>query len=89
MENKIPKNNYAVKFDLDTALSKIIDIEWSLKGKILAPTAIIEPVELNGTTVSRASLSNYSIMEELGVEIGKNVVVAKNGEIIPGIIRVL
>lgn len=89
LERRTPLNNFAIKFDLDTAVSKILDIEWNLKGTILSPVAILEPVELNGTTVSRATLSNTSIMEKMGVEIGKEVIVVKRGEIIPHIEEVL
>jgi len=84
-----PLKNFAIKFDLDYAISKIIDIEWSFKGSILAPVAIIEPVELNGTTVSRASLHNVNIMERLGVEIGKHAMITKRGEIIPKVEKII
>ena len=65
------------------------DIEWSFKGSMLSPVAIIEPVELCGTTVSRASLHNINIMEELGVEIGKLAMITKRGEIIPKVEKCL
>ena len=84
-----PMKNFAIKFDLDYAISKIIDIEWSFKGSMLSPVAIIEPVELCGTTVSRASLHNINIMEELGVEIGKLAMITKRGEIIPKVEKCL
>ena len=84
-----PMKNFAIKFDLDYAISKIIDIEWSFKGSMLSPVAIIEPVELCGTTVSRASLHNVNIMEELGVEIGKLAMITKRGEIIPKVEKCL
>ena len=84
-----PMKNFAIKYDLDYAISKIIDIEWSMSGTILSPVAIIEPVELNGTTVQRASLHNINKMEELGVEIGKSAMITKRGEIIPKVEKII
>lgn len=84
-----PLTQCAIKFVLDTAVTKIIDIEWSLSGSYLSPVAIVEPVELNETTVQRASLSNLNKMMELGIEIGKMVEIEKRGEIIPKITKVV
>lgn len=84
-----PLNNVAYKPNLQIAITKVIDIEWSMKGRYLAPVAIVEPVELCGTTVKRASLANINIMKELGVEIGSTVEITKSGEIIPKILKVV
>lgn len=84
-----PSNNVAYKPNLQIAITKVIDIDWTLKGRYLAPTAIVEPVELCGTTVKRASLSNINKMIKLGVEIGSTVEISKSGEIIPHIIKVI
>ena len=84
-----PMKNFAIKYDLDYAISKIIDIEWSMSGTILSPVAIIEPVELNGTTVQRASLHNINKMEELGVEIGQSAMITKRGEIVPKVEKII
>lgn len=84
-----PMTQCAVKFPLDTAITKLIDIEWSLSGTYLSPVGIVEPVELCETTVQRASLSNLSKMMELGIEIGKMVKIEKRGEIIPKITAVI
>ena len=84
-----PMKNFAIKYDLDYAISKIIDIEWSMSGTILSPVAIIEPVELNGATVQRASLHNVNKMEELGVEIGKSAMITRRGEIIPKVEKII
>lgn len=86
---KTPLNNVAYKPNLDIAITKVIDIEWSLSGRYLSPVAIVEPVELCGTTVSRASLANINKMEEIGVEIGSTVEITKKGEIIPKILKVI
>lgn len=80
---KTPMNNCAIKFDLVIEQSIVRDIEWNIAGSILAPVAIIDPVDLCGTTVSRASLHNLSVMNKLGIKIGSTVDVKKCGEIIP------
>lgn len=86
---KTPLNNVAYKPNLDIAVTKVVDIEWSLSGRLLSPVAVVEPVELCGTTVSRASLANINKMEELGIEIGSTVEITKKGEIIPKILKVI
>lgn len=88
-QRKTPKRDVALKPELETAVSEIIDISWEMAGSTLSPVAIINPVQLEGTTVSRASLSNMAKMMDLGVEIGKSVLVKKSGMIIPQIIKVL
>ena len=62
---------------------------WDQSGSYLAPVAEIDPVQLEGTTVTRASLSNLNVMKKLGIEVGKTVVVVKKGLVIPGIVKVL
>ena len=88
-QRKTPKRDVALKPELETAVSEIIDIVWEMAGSTLSPVAIINPVKLEGTTVSRASLSNLNKMMTLGIEIGKMAVVQKSGQIIPMIVKVL
>lgn len=85
--NKLPKTQIALKPKYTLATTKIIDIEWSLKNGTLTPVAIVLPVELCGTTVKRASLSNVAMLEDLGIEIGHEVTITKGGEIIPCILK--
>lgn len=85
---KVPLNACALKPELQVGITTLIDIEWSMKGRYISPVAILEPVELEGTTVQRASLSNLNIMRELNVGIGDSVFVEKRGLIIPKIIKV-
>lgn len=90
LKEKTPKKSCAIKFDLDTAIGEVAEIEWSQSGKYFSPVCILkEPVHLNGTSVQRASLSNCVLMETLGIEIGKKVVIVKRGEIIPKITKVV
>ena len=88
-QRKTPTRDVALKPELETAVSEIIDISWEMAGSTLSPVAIINPVQLEGTTVSRVSLSNLAKMMDLGIEIGKSVLVKKSGMIIPQIIKVL
>lgn len=89
LKRHTPKTQCAVKFSLETAVSKILDIEWGISGSYLSPVAILEPIELNGTTVSRASLSNINKMMKKGVVIGKTAKIKKGGEIIPVVEEIL
>lgn len=81
-----PKNQIAYKFYEDEEVTILRDIEWSMgKTGDLTPVAVFDPVELNGTTVSRASLHNVSICRDLQVGIGDELTVYKANEIIPQI----
>lgn len=86
----LPKEKAALKFSTEEAESCIVDIEWALgqHGK-LTPVLQIVPVELDGSTVSRVSASNYSLLKSAGLGIGASVAVIKSGEIIPKIQKVL
>ena len=85
LKNRTPKNSCAIKFELDVAVTTVIGFEWSQSGKYFSPVAILEPVELNGTTVKRASCSNTKWLASRGIEIGSKVKIVKRGEIIPHI----
>ena len=88
-QERTPSRDIAVKPVLDVAVSKVRKIAWDQSGSYLAPVAEIDPVQLEGTTVTRASLSNLNIMKKLGIEVGKTVSIVKGGLIIPKIIQVL
>lgn len=83
---KFPRDSIAFKWQDETARTHLIDIEWSAsRTGLINPVAIFEPVELEGTTVSRASLHNVSIMEGLQLGIGDELDVYKANMIIPQI----
>lgn len=84
-----PLNNVAYKPNCQSAVTTIKRIIWQLRGKFFGPVAEVEPVELEGTTVSKASLSNVNIMNELGVYEGAEVIMTKHGLIIPQVDKVL
>lgn len=83
---KFPRNAIAFKWADETADTKLIKIEWSAsRTGLINPVAIFEPVELEGTTVSRASVHNVSIVEQLELGEGDTIQVYKANMIIPQI----
>lgn len=83
---KFPKNSIAFKWEDETAQTKLLDIEWSAsRTGLINPIAIFEPVELEGTIVSRASLHNVSILQSLELGIGDDILIYKANMIIPQI----
>lgn len=84
--SKFPRDSIAFKWQDETAETKLLEIEWSAsRTGLINPVAIFEPVELEGTTVSRASLHNISIMEGMELGIGDTVTIYKANMIIPQI----
>ena len=82
-----PKHSIAFKFAEDSEDTILREVEWGMgKTGVLTPVAIFDSVDLAGTSVSRASLHNISIMKELNISIGSIVTVVKKNEIIPQII---
>ena len=83
---KFPRNAIAFKWSDETAKKKLTEVEWSAsRTGLINPVAIFEPVELEGTTVSRASVHNISIVKELKLGIGDTIEVYKANMIIPQI----
>lgn len=83
---KFPRDSYAFKWADEQVRTKLLEIEWSpSRTGLINPVAIFEPVELEGTTVSRASVHNISIMEELELGVGDTIQVYKANMIIPQI----
>jgi len=85
---KAPRDSIAFKWSDEIRETKLIEIEWSAsRTGLINPIAVFEPVELEGTTVSRASVHNVSIMKELKLGIGDSLEVYKANMIIPQIER--
>lgn len=83
---KFPRNGIAFKWADETAQTTLMEMEWSpSRTGLINPVAIFEPVELEGTTVSRASVHNVSIVESLQLGIGDEILVYKANMIIPQI----
>lgn len=83
---KFPKDSIAFKWKDEVVETTLLDIEWNTsRTGLINPVAIFEPVEIEGTTVERASVHNLSIMEELQLGIGDQITVYKANMIIPQI----
>ena len=84
--SKFPRDSFAFKWADETRETVLREIEWSpSRTGLINPVAIFEPVELEGTTVSRASVHNVSIVKELELGIGDTITVYKANMIIPQI----
>ena len=83
---KFPRNSIAFKWADELRETRLLEIEWSAsRTGLINPVAIFEPVELEGTTVSRASVHNISILRALQLGIGDRITVYKANMIIPQI----
>jgi DNA ligase (NAD+) len=82
-----PLHSMAFKFEDETAITKLKEIEWSVgRTGVITPVAIFETVDLDGTEVSRASLHNLTILKNLKLGIGDEIVVYKANMIIPQVL---
>jgi DNA ligase (NAD+) len=88
--SKVPRWAKAYKFEAEQGITKLQGVEFSI-GKFgeLTPVALLDPVQLAGTTVKRASMHNASWVEKMDVRVGDTVVVEKKGEIIPQVVQVV
>lgn len=85
---KTPKWAVAYKFPPETKFTRLTDITVAVgRTGVLTPAAVLEPVRLAGTTVSRATLHNIDFIRERGIMIGDTVAVRKAGDIIPEIVE--
>ena len=83
---KFPRDSIAFKWEDETAETTLLEMEWSAsRTGLINPVAIFEPVQLEGTTVSRASVHNVSIVKSLELGIGDRITVYKANMIIPQI----
>lgn len=88
--SRAPKWATAFKFPPEEITTKLLDIELGVgKTGAVTPVAILEPVNLAGSIVSRASLHNFDEIERLDIRIGDNVLIKKAAEIIPKVIKVV
>lgn len=81
-----PRHSIAYKFANEEATTKLIGVEWSIGLNKVTPVAILDPVELAGVTVSRASLHNLKYIQDMDLQIGDIVTVERAGSVIPNII---
>ena len=85
---KSPRWAIAYKFPAEEVVTELKDIELRIgRTGVVTPTAILEPIRVAGTTVSRASLHNEDLIKERDIRIGDSVIVKKAGDIIPEVVR--
>lgn len=87
---KAPRWSIAYKFPAEEVMTKVLDIDLTVgRTGVVTPTAILEPVQVAGTTVQRATLHNENIIHEKDIRIGDAVIIRKAGDIIPEVKQVL
>lgn len=87
---KSPRWATAYKFPAEEVKTKLLSIELTIgRTGVLTPTAILEPVQVAGTTVGRASLHNEDLIREKDIRIGDTVIIRKAGDIIPEVVSVV
>ncbi|MGQ9779676.1 MAG: NAD-dependent DNA ligase LigA [Bacillota bacterium] len=87
---KAPRGKIAYKYPATEEVTRVLDIVVNVgRTGVLTPLAILEPVEVAGSTVSRATLHNEDYIREKDIRIGDTVVVRKAGDVIPEVVRVL
>ena len=85
MKRAKPIKQIAFKFQAEGIETNLLDVEWSISGHHYTPVAIVETVNLMGSNVSRASLANPNLIEDLKIKIGSEVFITKRGDVIPKI----
>lgn len=87
---KFPKWSIAYKFEAKDATTHLLDVEWNVgrTGKV-TPTAILDPVDIGGITIKRATLNNLDDIDRKGVKLGAHVFVRRSNDVIPEIMGVV
>lgn len=88
--NKFPRWSVAFKFEAEEYTTTLLDVVWNVgrTGKV-TPSALLEPVDFSGVTVSRATLNNYDDIERKKVKIGSKVFIRRSNDVIPEILGVV
>ncbi len=87
---KSPRWAIAYKFPAEEVVTRLLHIELTVgRTGVITPTAVLEPVRVAGTTVSRASLHNEDLIREKDIKLGDYVVIRKAGDIIPEVVNVI
>ncbi|WP_107943593.1 NAD-dependent DNA ligase LigA [Metasolibacillus sp. FSL H7-0170] len=87
---KSPRWAIAYKFPAEEVVTTLLDIDLTVgRTGVITPTAILEPVQVAGTTVGRASLHNEDLIREKDIRIGDTVIIRKAGDIIPEVVGVI
>ena len=85
--NKFPRWAIAYKFEAEETTTTLLDVVWNVgRTAKVTPTAILEPVDIGGVTVKRATLNNYDDIERKGVRLNSRVLIRRSNDVIPEIL---
>ena len=85
--NRFPRWAIAYKFEAEETTTKLLEVVWNVgRTAKVTPTALLEPVEIGGATVRRATLNNYDDIERKGVRINSRVLIRRSNDVIPEIL---
>ncbi|TJX15859.1 NAD-dependent DNA ligase LigA [Tissierella creatinini] len=88
--NKFPRWAVAYKFEAEEVSTRLLSVEWNVgRSAKVTPTALLEPVDIGGVTVKRATLNNYDDIERKGVRINSRVLIRRSNDVIPEILGAL
>src|SRR5699024_402210 len=88
--NRFPRWAMAYKFEAEETSTRLIDVQWNVgRTAKVTPIAILEPVDIGGVTVRRATLNNYDDIERKGVRLNSKVLIRRSNDVIPEILGTL
>lgn len=88
--NRFPRWAIAFKFEAEETSTKLLAVQWNVgRSAKVTPTAILEPVDIGGVTVQRATLNNYDDIERKGVRLNSRVLIRRSNDVIPEILGTL
>ncbi|MGO1469598.1 MAG: NAD-dependent DNA ligase LigA [Tissierella sp.] len=88
--NRFPRWAIAYKFEAEETSTRLLKVEWNVgRSAKVTPTALLEPVEIGGVTVSRATLNNYDDIERKGVRLNSKILLRRSNDVIPEILGTL
>ena len=88
--NKFPKWAIAYKFEAEEVSTRLLSVVWNVgRSAKVTPTALLEPVDIGGVTVKRATLNNYDDIERKGVRLNSRVLIRRSNDVIPEILGAL
>jgi DNA ligase (NAD+) len=82
------KHSIALKHANDSAVTRLIDVEFQMAKDHIGMVGILEPVEINGVSIRRVSLHNLDVIKELGLKVGDIVTIERAGDVIPHIVSI-